>query len=828
MSRVFRWALRFLLGALALAGLAAALVYFLASRSLPDYDAALRVRGLGAPVEIVRDTANVPHIFGESDADVFFGLGYAHAQDRLWQMTMLRRTAQGRLSELFGSRTLKIDEVLRRLDLYRLAAQSVSAQDQQTRTALDSYAAGVNARLAEINDSASGRGAPEFFLFSPDIAPWQPADSIAVQKLMGLQLSSHLENEVLRARVALSIAPERLRDILPDVPGAGTAALPELGWLKPLFGTPSIRSAALGPDFRDDPLSPVHPRAFSGASNAWAAGPNRSATGGTLLANDPHLGLTAPSIWYLARLELRSGGVIGGTIPGIPVVIAGRNDDLAWGLTTTNLDDTDVYLERLNPDNANQYERPDGGFAPFLEEASVVQVKDGPPVTLRLRWTDRGPVLPGDLYDLGLITPLGYAASIASTLLDGQDTSLSAAMGLMQARDIDTAMAAMEDYIAPAQNLLLADRNRVAMQVVGAMPSRDPAHDSLGRLPAPGWHAANHWQGRLDYDLNPRFADPVGGIVGNTNNKSIDRPFPLHVSHEWGDTVRVQRWQRLMQERGVHTRESFIDAQLDTVSQTARILLPLIGAELWYTEQAAPEGSAMVRRRQALDLLADWNGEMNEHLPEPLIYAAWIRALQKRLITDELGGALAGEFRHPDPLFLERVFRDIDGASAWCDVLRTEAVESCEQMARLALDDALQWIDDTQGGSLESLRWGDAHLALHDHEVLGSVPVLGWFVNIRQSTSGGDHTLMRGRTSGVDPHPFRNVHGAAYRGVYDMADPDSSVFIISTGQSGHPLSRYYDNLGERWRRGEYIPMSLDPDLARAAATGMTTLLPLAP
>jgi penicillin amidase len=286
----------------------------------------------------------------------------------------------------------------------------------------------------------------------------------------------------------------------------------------------------------------------------------------------------------------------------------------------------------------------------------------------------------------------------------------------------------------------------------------------------------------------------------------------------------VQRWQRLMQNREVHTRDSFIEAQLDTVSFTARSLLPLIGAELWFTGEAAPDGTAERQRQRALTLLAGWSGEMNEHLPEPLIYAAWLRSLQMRLIQDDLGH-LAAEFNHVEPLFIERVFRDVDGASAWCDVRQSAPRETCADMARLALDDALIWINETWGDNLESLRWGDAHQATHDHQVLGEVPVLRYFVNIRQSTSGGDNTLLRGLTKGTGPDPFHNVHGAGYRGVYDFADPDSSVFVISTGQSGHFLSRHYDDLAQLWRRGEYIPMSLDADLARAAAVGVTTLVP---
>ena len=281
-----------------------------------------------------------------------------------------------------------------------------------------------------------------------------------------------------------------------------------------------------------------------------------------------------------------------------------------------------------------------------------------------------------------------------------------------------------------------------------------------------------------------------------------------------------------MQGREVHTRESFIEAQNDTVSWTARALLPLVAANLWYTGEAAPSGTPERLRQQALKMLADWNGDMSEHQPEPLIYAAWMRALQTRLIQDDLG-PLSRAFTHLDPVFIERVFRNTDGAAKWCDIVQSAKVETCTDIARESLDDALVWITEHYGKNLSALRWGDAHQAAQDHPVLGQMPLVKWIVDIRQSTSGGDNTLMMGRTKGTGPDPFLNVEGPGYRGVYDFADPDSSVFIISTGQSGHPLSRHYDDLGVLWRRGEYIPMSLDPGLARAAAVGITHLTPAA-
>ena len=815
---VFRWLIRLVAGlvALGLAGLA--LAYYILSRSLVDYSEDFTVAGISAPVEIVRNNDNVPHIFGATDEDVFFALGFAHAQDRLWQMTMLRRTAQGRLSEVFGTATVKTDELLRRLDLYGLSLASVSAQDAPTLRALTAYSAGVNAWINQINAGARGRGAPELFFFSNEISAWAPADSIAIIKLMALQLSGSAQAEVLRARLSLVLPADRLADLLPDDPGPGIAALPDYASV-----VPGVRASFAPVRFAEGALSPVAEPGFAGASNAWAAAPGRSAAGGSLLANDPHLDFTAPTIWYLARLELRSGGVIGGTIPGVPAILVGRSEALGWGLTTAYLDDQDIAIEALNPDNPEQYQTPDG-WATFDKRQSIITVKDSDPLTLTLRWSRNGPILPGTHYDLASVTPAGHVAALSWTALSGSDTSVTAAMRLMMARSIPEALEAGRLFVAPAQNLMLADTGGIALQVIGQMPARDPGHISKGRMPSLGADPVNGFKGTLPYSDNPRFVNPTSGLLGNTNNKTVDRPFPLHLSFDWGDTQRIQRWLTLMKTREVHTRESFIEAQLDTVNPTARALLPLIGAELWFTGEAAPEGTPERLRQKALVLLAEWNGEMSEHLPEPLIAEAWLRALMDRLIRDELG-AMADSFTHPSPVFIERVFRDVDGASVWCDVIQSAAVESCADLSRIALDEALLRLSESYGPNVESWRWGDAHQATHDHPVLGTVPGLRYFVNIRQSTSGGDDTLQRGRTIGTGPNPYLNVQGAGYRGVYDFADPDSSVFITATGQSGHPLSRHYDDLGELWRRGEYIPMSLDPDLARAAAAGVMVLTP---
>lgn len=825
MPTVFRWLVRLFLASLTLSVLVLFGVYYFASRSLPDYDAEVTVDGLTAPLEIVRDTANVPHILGMTDADSFYGLGFVHAQDRLWQMTVMRRTAQGKLSEIFGTPTVRVDALMRRLDIAGAARSSVAAQSPEAMAALEAYAAGVNARINQVNSQALGRGAPEFFLFPPEISPWQPEDSLAILKLMALQLTDHLPNEVLRARTSLALPAERVRDILPDAPGEGVMALPDYASLVPglnrdlAFASPD---ALLSPNR----FHPVPRPGKGGASNAWAAAPARVASGGTLLANDPHLELTAPAIWYLARINLTSGDIIGGTIPGLPLVLVGRSSAFGWGVTASYVDDQDVVLERLDPNQPDHYLSPTASAA-FETRRSVVNVADSAPVTLTLRWSANGPILTGSDFDLNVITPEGHVPALAWTGLNANDTSFSAVFKIMQAGSVPNAMAAGQDHIAPAVNLILADKTRIGLQVIGKQPNRSANHRSEGRLPTFGTESENLWLGYRPYADNPRVLSPITGVVGNTNNRTVDRPFPGHLSHHWGDTQRIQRWSRLMQAREVHTRDSFIEAQLDIVSPAARTLLPLIARDLWFADEAAPSGTPERLRQDALRLLADWNGAMNEHLPEPLIYAAWVRQLNQLLIRDALG-PLADAYAVPNPLFIERVFRDTDGASAWCDLSQSSRIEDCPEIARRALDAALIELSETYGPAIASWRWGDAHQATHDHQALGALSWLGSVVNIRQSTSGGDHTLMRGQTSGNGPEPFLNTHAAGYRGVYDFNDPDSSLFVIATGQSGHPLSRHYDDLAEFWRRGEYVRMSLDTDLARAGATGITMLLPRMP
>ncbi|MDB6179922.1 penicillin acylase family protein [Paracoccus fistulariae] len=803
MLTLFRWLLRATVALIVLLVLAMVLTWYFATRSIPDYNATYRVQGIAGPVEIVRSTENVPHIFGSSDADVYFALGLAHAQDRLFQMTLLRRAAQGRLSEIYGRKAFPSDDLARRLELYRNAVASVEDQDQATLAALRAYAAGVNEWIGQVNAQALGRGAPEFFLRPQDISYWQPADSLAILKLLAAASSHSAAKEVLRARLSLAW-PDRGTELLRGE--GGPAALPDYAELFPNARFPAPESRARNDGHRsvEDFLRPGDGL----GANGFAAMPDRTAAHGTLLANDPQAPLVAPSLYYLARMQLSSGGVIGATIPGMPVILSGRNPQLAWGLTPAPLDDADIAMEEIQPGSPDRYRAPTG-WADLQSRREVIRVLDEPDRNITLRFSRNGPLVPGLDPGLADITPAGFVPALRWTGSSGDDTTMSALVGLMGATDANSAARIVEGVVAPAFAVTLADNRNIRQLTVGAAPERAANHPTGGALPVPGWQTEADWTDIVALDGSSQATD--NGIVLATEEMG-----PV--------ALRRGRLGWLLQDREIHSRDSFIAAQLDIVSPAARTLLPIVGAELWFTGEPAASGTPERQRQDALNLLAEWDGAMSEHLPEPLIYSAWMSALQDRLIRDELG-PVADDIHDLHPGFIDAVFRNRDGAAAWCDIVQSAPTEDCTTIARQALDRAILTLSEKYGPDVTSWRWGDAHQVRQAHPVLGQIAGLRWVVNLTQSLSGGPFSVARTPLMGHGTAPFEATTGPGYRGVYDLADPDSSVFIISTGQSGHPLSRHYDDLADLWRRGEYIGMSLDPGLARAAATGITRLEP---
>lgn len=801
-------------------GVILGVIGWLAYRSLPNYDAEFSHNAVTDKVTITRDPAGVPHIMGSSDADVMFALGYAHAQDRLWQMIIARRTVQGRLAEIYGERSVRSDRLMRHLGLYQLARQSMSVQSDKALEMLTAYAAGVNARLERINTQSMGRGAPELLLHNVPLSPWRPVDSVALLKLMAFQSSRQSQADIRYALASMRVSdPSRLSDLFPSDPGKTIIKLSRY-----LDQFPKAQLAAQHQI--EMPQATFAPE-FAGASNAFAAAPKRTAQDKPILANDPHGFLSAPTPWYLARLELKSGGVIGATVAGIPLIFSGRSSQLAWGITASYVDDQDILMEEITSTAPLSIKR-EGGEITLSKRASIINVKGSDPVTLDLPILPSGMAsLPMDYYNIKQLTPANHIPLMISPVFEADDTSLTALWEMMTAHSVQDALRATEQHIAPSYNVMLADATGIGFRTIGAIPQRQPTSLTQGRMPGLGWRSENHWIGYASTTSHPQEIAQGAEILVNTNNKLTNDAFPDHLGFNWGDTQRIRRFDNTMQSRAIHSRESFIEAQLDTVSYSARALLPLIAKDLWYNTPASAAGTIERDRAEALSLLAKWDGEMNEHMPEPLIYMAWVNTLYRMMIEDELT-TLAPLFSQMDPVFMERVFRDINGAAAWCDISQTTVTEDCANLAKRALDEAIIFLKETYQNDLTALRWGDAHEATHFNDTLGRLPVIKWFANLKQSVSGGPQTLNRTMGTGsLTQDGYRTIHGATYRGIYDFADPDSSLFVTSTGQSGHILSRHYDDLGQKWRRGEYIPMSLDVELARAGGVGTMVITPAA-
>ncbi|MGB0505455.1 MAG: penicillin acylase family protein [Pikeienuella sp.] len=820
MRAMFRWLLRILAGLAILTAVALTLAYYVLNQSQINYRQDWTVAGLEAQAEIVRDANAVPHIYAETDHDAYFALGLVHAQERLWQMELARRGAQGRLSEVFGPRAVRIDRRLRSFDLYNIARRSILVQRPETMAALNAYSDGVNAWISTVNEKALGRGAPEFFVFGDGLAPWTPTDSLAILKVMALRLTSSAEKEVRRAKLLRKLTPKQLDDLFPDYPDAGVMALPSFAQAYPglNFAAYTLRPAetVLEAEFT--------PRAdFGGASNAWAVDAERATAGAPLLANDPHLWLSAPSLWMLAHVEFPDKGVIGATIPGMPVALIGRNRSFGWGLTSVQMDDQDLFIEKVNPDDPNQYLTP-AGWRNFETRDEIIQVLGSEPVKIKLRWTRHGPVLPPDVYDVGSVTPKGHVAALSWTALSHEDRTMGALLRINRVNTLEEAVDAVAGVLAPAHNVTMADRGGVGIVVAGRPPARRTESKSLGRIPALGWIAGNDWKGLAPPWTTPRTIRPLSGIVANANNRVSNADFPDHISFDWSPPYRIRRIEQRLNARQYHTLDSFVELQNDAVSEMARSVLPLAARDLWWARDEADDDVVANRRELVLDRLGAWNGEMTEHGPEPLIFTAWIRALTRRIAADELG-ELFPEIEGARPLFLERVLRDVNGAAEWCDLNKSVRKESCAEITKLALDDALDELSEAHGDDFENWRWGEAHVARHIHTPLGLQFPLSMFVNIEHETSGGDFTILRAKTAGKGATPYQNVHAGGFRAVYDFADLDRSKFIISTGQSGHMLSRHYDGLAEMWRSGGYIPMTMNRQEIEAGALGVSVLTP---
>lgn len=762
------------------------------ARSVPAYDGSVTVAGVSAPVQILRDRYAIPHIVAGSFEDAAFGLGYAHAQERLWQMETARRFIQGRLAELFGAQAVPADTLMRTIGLYDAAQEAVKHLQPQSQRVLQAYANGVNAWL----DGHKGPLPIEFVLAS-DTPPehWTPVDCIAVMKGMAMQLSGNAFTEAARARLIPVLGRQGVQDFFPPFSDAPLPA-----WLDTIYATTRTGQASPIPD--------------TTASDNWVVNGGRSEDGRPMLANDPHLGFSIPSVWYLAHLSFQNQDVVGGTLAGIPAIIIGRNRHLAWGVTNTGPDTQDLFLEKLNPDNRREYQLPGGGFASFETRVELIKVRFGAGRRILVRSSRHGPVMPQGSA-LAAAAPDGYVVALAWTALAPDDTTLDAVLGINLAKNGSDFRVAASRFVTPMQNTVYADDNgEIGLVLPGRIPIRSQSNDALGLVPAPGWDGRYDWQGFVPPEKTVSISSPPSGEIATANNKTAPENYPYTLTREWDAAYRYDRIEQLLAQVHTNTPARFAAMQNDVIDLYAIELKRRLAA-------AAPFGAA---DDKAARLVLAWNGAMDANRPEPLIFAAWARALARRIYGDELG-RLFSNFWGYRPEFTLRVLDAIDGEQRWCDDRSTPEVEDCPSRIRLALHDAVTELSARYGGDPARWRWGDPHKAVHLEQPFGSFPLIGRFWTREVEVSGGPFTLLRADNAMASSRPYAAIHGAGYRGVYALGSPDASRYIISTGESGDLFSPHYDDLLRLWARGATITIPTDATAIAASTAYHFTLRP---
>jgi penicillin amidase len=784
-------------------------LYLWLRTSLPRDSGTITVEGPTAPVQIVRDRNAIPHIYGQTLGDAYFGLGYAHAQDRLWQMEFYRRLGAGRLSELVGEAGFETDRYMRTLGFRRLAEETARNLTGTAREIAEGYTRGVNAFLA----TRQGPLPPEFLLIgllgAGEIEPWQPADSLTFNKIMALDLSGNVGSEMARMRLAKVLSPRQIAELFPPYPGDAPVALADLGDLYREAGR-NIDLAALETLLPEGPTSGI-------GSNNWVVGSAGSASGKPLLANDPHLGLSTPSLWYLAHISAPGMEVIGATFPGVPGVVLGRNRSISWGFTNTGPDTQDLYLEKIDPANPAQYITPDGP-RPFETRTESIRIRGGAERTVTIRNTRHGPVM-SDLARFGGVPAEGFAIALRWTALDPNDRTSEAIEGLSRARSWDEVLASLRLYSAPMQNIVFADAaGNIGFIAPGKVPVRKPENDLYGLAPAPGWDARYDWTGYIPFDELPRTFNPPRGSIVTANNKIVPDSYAHFLTSEWSEPYRAIRIGQLIAGRETHSPDSFKAMQADTRSLMAVDLLAPMLALL-------PAG-LKPRAAEARAMLAGWNGQADADRPEPLLFAAWYREFSRRLYGDELGDPLFNAQWRFRPLFVRNVLANVDGQGRWCDDTRTPDVETCSQIAVAALEAAADGLRQRYGDEPRRWTWGTAHTAFSPHRPFTVLPVVNRLLDIEVPSAGDAFTVNVGRFNIADEaNPYRNVHSGGLRAVYDMADADRAWFMISTGQSGNPLSPHYRNLAKPWAAVDYLLVSMRRAEIDAGAQGTLTLQP---
>lgn len=830
------WMKRTALGLVAVALLAGAGAAVYVQRSFAQLDGSLAVAGLSEAVQVRRDGADVTHIQAQTPQDAWFAMGYVHAQERTWQLEFNRRVMHGQLSEVFGPATVETDKLMRSLDIMGVARRQYAGLPLYAQEALQAYSKGIHA----FHQKRPQAMPPEFLVLGVQPggaagAVWEPEDSVGWALMMALDLGGNWGTEFARLSVARTLDTDRLWQLMPPYPGEPPAASADLAALYRQLGVyrapaAGAAAAAVAPANREGPLS----RQISAGMLAWAdeltrnAGTNEgkgsnnwviagthTVSGKPLLANDPHLGLSAPAIWYFASLQAPAGkasdgtplgpiDAVGATLPGMPFVVLGRTDKVAWGFTNTGPDVQDLYLEQINPADATQYRTPDG-WAPFTVRNETIRVKGEADLLLQLRSTRHGPVLSDVQKSHAEVLDLGkYVIALRWSALDDDNQTVLAGFKTNQSKSVDELFAGLAHYHSPMQSVVAADdQGNIRFKAAGRVPLRDAANDIRGVAPSPGWDARYDWKGWLPYEQTPQD-DGVSGGAGvqgargwiATANQRVTAPgYPHFLTQDWALPYRYERIAQLIEATPKHDAASMQAIHRDVTSLATRRLLP----QLQQAQSTHPLAAAAQKELQGFD------GVMDAGRAAPLIFVAWTDELARGLIIPRIGEdrftATYGkrDYRAAIEGILER------NDTWWCQPA------SCAEQSAAALGRALDRLQAAYGADPAQWRWGAAHPALSAHRPFGNVPALARFFDVSVPSHGDSYTVNVGQyNAGEASGPYVNRHAASLRAVYDLADLEQSRFIYQTGQSGLVFSPRYRDMSTTWAETGYRALQRQP------------------
>lgn len=825
MGAVVKWLGRVLwvLAGLASLAMVGAAVY--GFRALPDTRGSLRLAGAAAEVRIERDIHGIPTVRAASEHDAAFGLGVAHAQDRLWQLETHRRIAAGRLAEVLGPGALDTDRFMRALGVRRAAAAQWQQLPAASKAALQAYADGINAVLREGGQARP----PEMLVLGITPEPWHPVDSLAWALMMAWDLGGNWTTELLRLRLALQMPVARIDQLLPPYPGE--QPLPTTDYAALYRGLKLDGAATATAWQRLEEIAPESGVQGVGSNN-WVLAGSRSSTGKPLLANDPHLRLSTPVLWYFARLvvdgppgQTPTLQVVGATLPGLPGVVLGQNTRIAWGFTNTAPDVQDLYLEEIDPQDATRYRTPEG-WAAFETATETLRVKGRPDVSMTVRRTRHGPVISdaGATPDvLGPRDRPSHVLAMRWTALDADHDPVGPALAMQRAASVAGFFAATRGWVAPMQNMVVADADgHIGLIAPGRVPLRRPDNDLHGLAPAPGWDARYDWAGWVPVDEAPRELDPERGYIASANQRITPPGYRHYLTSEWALPYRQQRIEQLLAARPRHSLADLAAMQADQKSLAVPALLPWL--------QRAKSVHPLAAAAQAA--LAGFDGTMDAERAAPLIFWAWQRQLAQAVFADDVSPALwekslAG--RHFQDALQGVLQRD---DAAWCDDRRTPLAETCAEQAGAALTRALEELRQLQGGDVASWRWGRAHQVRAEHRPFSRVPLLAGLFELRAPVGGDTQTVnvtrVNLRPDGVTGERYLSDHGASLRALYDLADPAQSRVVSSSGQSGIVFSPLYRSFLRPWLQGQAVPLWPREPAAGGEALRVLRVLPAAP